>query len=93
VPPPFRFAIADVFRLDGRGTAVVGVVPSDGEFTSGEAVEVMRDGVAIYSSCASLEIHARPGMVALVLPTLDADVRPGDEVRAATSAQARGRRR
>jgi hypothetical protein len=86
MPAPFRFVIVDVFRLTGRGMAVVGVGPSEGEFISGETVEVVREGAVILSSEASLELHARPGMVALVLPAFDADVRPGDEWRALTSA-------
>jgi precorrin-6B methylase 1 len=66
--------------------AVVGVGLSEGEFTSGESVEVVREGAVILSSEASLEFHVGPGMVAFVLPAVDADVRPGDEARALTNA-------
>ncbi len=37
--------------LRGNGQAADDKAPSDGEFTSGDTVEVVRDGVAIPSSC------------------------------------------
>lgn len=72
----------DVFRLTGRGTAVIGDRPIEGEFRHGEVVDVIRDGVVVLTSPAWVEMDGRVDMVALVLPDVEADVIPGDEIQA-----------
>ena len=80
MPRVFRFVVDDVFRLSYGATAVVGEHPSEGAFTSGQLVDIVRDGDVVATAIADSELHTRPGQVALRLRTPDVDVRPGDEV-------------
>lgn len=84
---PFSFVVEDVFRLSGRGTAVVGKHPDQGEFRSGEVVEVVRGGKVLFASTAVADMPEvrrldQARRVALVFPSLEADIERGDEVRA-----------
>ncbi len=77
----FEYTVEDVFRLTGRGTAIVGSAPPHGEFTSGDVIEILRGGQLVLVTEAFLEMHVRPGTVSLLIANGAADVRIGDIVR------------
>lgn len=90
----FELVVEEVFHLRDRGgIAVVGPEPAAGMLRSGDVVEVVRDGQVIHEAIAHVELHARPGHVALLIPDQAAAVRVGDRVRGRTARPMTVRRR
>jgi translation elongation factor EF-Tu-like GTPase len=77
----FEVVVENVYRLPGRGTAVVGQQPEAGTLHNGDAVHIIRDGQVRGDATAYVELHSRPGQVSLLIPDQDADVQPGDLIR------------
>jgi hypothetical protein len=75
--------VEEVFHIEARGTVLVGDLPEDGAvFTSGNLVTVIRNGEAMLTTPAVVELHTRRGKAGLCLPRIDADVQPGDLIEA-----------
>jgi len=64
------------------GTVLVGDLPTDSVFRSGEIVRVLRKNAPVLTSSAYVELHTRRGKTGLSLSAFDADVQPGDVVEA-----------
>jgi hypothetical protein len=68
---PIEMVVDDLFRLQGRGTVIVGILRS-GEFKVGDVVTVTRpDGMASQARVVSIEFHTRPGTAGFVLDPHD----------------------
>lgn len=75
--------ISHVFSVDGRPVVVAGACEPGG-LSSGDTVDVVRDGVVTATTRAFVEMHSPPGVVSLVLPdVVPCDVRPGFVIRRA----------
>jgi len=82
VAEKFRMVVEDVLHTKGRGTVLVGDLPTDSVFRSGEIVRVLRKNAPVLTSPAYVELHTRRGTTGLSLSAFDADVQPGDVVEA-----------
>jgi hypothetical protein len=76
----YGFVITDVFRLSGA-TAVVGALPTAGEITTGDIVEIIRFGTLVAEISVAVPFHyGRNGLASLHLLDEDIDVEIGDLV-------------
>lgn len=69
--------VIEVFRLAGRGTAVVGCIES-GVLESGQTVEILDGEELVATARANVEMiasrQAAPGVISLLLSDLDASL-------------------
>ena len=68
--------VEDVLHIKGRGTVLVGDLPTDSVFRSGEIVRVLRKNAPVLTSSAYVELHTRRGKTGLSLSAFDADANP-----------------
>jgi hypothetical protein len=67
--------------LTGRGVVVASGEAVTGELRSGAVVQVWHDNLLLGTSLAHVELHTRPGTVAVALTDLGVRVQPGCVIR------------
>ena len=76
----FSMTVSDVFVLAGRGVVVSGQA-GQGEFRSGQIAQIWHGNRLLGTSVAYVEMHVRPGMVALLLTDPTVPIQPGHVIR------------
>jgi translation elongation factor EF-Tu-like GTPase len=82
----FEMIVSDMFVIAGRGTVAAGEVVR-GAFSNGDIAQIWHHDRLHGHSVAFVEMHVRPGTVALILTNPDAEVRPGDLIRGTSGPQ------
>lgn len=72
----FSMTVSDIFVLSGRGVVASGQA-GKGEFRSGRTAQIWHGDRLLGTSMAYVEMHVRPGMVALLLTDPTVSVQPG----------------
>lgn len=80
----FEMTVSNVFVLAGRGIVVAGETVR-GEFRNGDVAQIWHRDQLLGHSVAFVEMHSRPGTVALILTHPNVQVEPGYIVRGASA--------
>jgi translation elongation factor EF-Tu-like GTPase len=75
----FEMTSSDVFVISGRGIVASGEAVH-GEFRSGDMAQIWRGDQFLSRSVAFVELHARPGTVAVILTDPTVHIQPGDHI-------------
>jgi len=75
--PDFEMTVSEVFVLTARAVVVASGKAVAGELRDGVVVQVWQGDQLLGTSAAHPELHARPGMVAVVLTEPGIRVQPG----------------
>jgi translation elongation factor EF-Tu-like GTPase len=80
--PEFAMTVSAVFVIAGRGVIACGE-DVDGQCENGSVVQICHGDQVLGQSIAFVELHTRPGTVALVLTDPNVHVQSGDQIKTA----------
>jgi hypothetical protein len=76
----FEMIVWDVFVISGRGIVASGEAVH-GEFRSGDVAQVWHGDQFLGQSVAFVELHVRPGTVAVILTDPTVHIQPSDHIK------------